>query len=553
MKLAVKLALGFLVVIVLLLINAYLGISKLRELNDIIDVITKQRWPRAQLAMDITNYSGEIGISIRNMVLAQTKEEQLKQKERVLEVRGKLGEIIEKLKETITNPKAKELLQKIIESRVKYVEGQNAIIAFVESGKTEDARTYLQTDLRPVLRAYQESAKALSDFQGELVNVSGREAQETFQLSLKILFGVTILAVILAIIAALFLTRNIVTQIGGEPEYVAEIANKVSGGDLTIDVQIKKNDSVSVLYAMRNMVVKLSKIVTEVRANAETLSSAAEEVSATVQSLSQSTSEQAASVEETSASLEEMGATINQNATNAKQTDSIATKAAKDGLEGGNSVQETVKAMRLIAEKIGIVEDIAYQTNLLALNAAIEAARAGEHGKGFAVVASEVRKLAERSQIAANEISGLAGSSVQIAEKAGSLIQEIVPAINKTADLVQEIAASSEEQSSGVSQLNKAMGQIDQVTQQNASASEELASTAEELSSQAESLKQSMEFFKISDETEHSTFKGKKEVYKKVSNFAHPETTKKPQPVAKKTPVVHPSHTDDNEDDFEKF
>ena len=190
-----------------------------------------------------------------------------------------------------------------------------------------------------------------------------------------------------------------------------------------------------------------------------------------------------------------MGANINQNSDNAKQTNTIATKAANDAVQGGTSVLETVKAMKQIAQKIGIVEDIAYQTNLLALNAAIEAARAGEHGKGFAVVASEVRKLAERSQVAANEISELASSSVQIAETAGKLISEIVPSIQKTSDLVQEISASSAEQSSGVAQINKAITQLDSVTQQNASASEEPASTSEELSGQAEALRLAMTFF----------------------------------------------------------
>jgi len=248
-----------------------------------------------------------------------------------------------------------------------------------------------------------------------------------------------------------------------------------------------------------NTVAKLTEIISEVRRSTDALVSASEEVSSTAQSLSQSSSEQAASVEETSASLEQMNANINQNADNAKQTNAIATKAATDAVQGGNSVLETVKAMQQIAQKIGIVEDIAYQTNLLALNAAIEAARAGEHGKGFAVVASEVRKLAERSQVAANEISELASSSVQIAETAGKLISEIVPSIHKTADLVQEIAASSSEQASGVNQINKAITQLESVTQQNASASEELASTSEELSGQAEALRLAMTFFKLDE------------------------------------------------------
>jgi methyl-accepting chemotaxis protein len=186
----------------------------------------------------------------------------------------------------------------------------------------------------------------------------------------------------------------------------------------------------------------------------------------------------------------------------------MATKAAEQAAEGGEAVRATVTAMKQIAQKIGIIDDIAYQTNLLALNAAIEAARAGEHGKGFAVVAAEVRKLAERSQVAAQEIGTVATGSVELAEKAGTLLSEMVPSIKKTSDLVQEISAASQEQSSGVGQINSAVTQLSQTTQQNASASEELASTAEEMSSQAEQLQQTMAFFKVgSSGTKHSTAK----------------------------------------------
>jgi methyl-accepting chemotaxis protein len=196
-----------------------------------------------------------------------------------------------------------------------------------------------------------------------------------------------------------------------------------------------------------------------------------------------------------------MAAGINQNAENAKITDGIAGKASKEAIEGGEAVKQTVAAMKEIASKIGIIDDIAYQTNMLALNAAIEAARAGEHGKGFAVVAAEVRKLAERSQIAAKEIGDLAGGSVKTAERAGTLIDEIVPGIGRTSDLVQEIAAASQEQSAGVGQINTAMNQMNQITQTNASSSEELAATAEEMTSQAEQLLDLISFFDLGQTT----------------------------------------------------
>jgi methyl-accepting chemotaxis protein len=199
--------------------------------------------------------------------------------------------------------------------------------------------------------------------------------------------------------------------------------------------------------------------------------------------------------------MEQMTSNIRQNADNAQQTEKIALKSATDARDGGKAVSETVAAMKEIAGKISIIEEIARQTNLLALNAAIEAARAGEHGKGFAVVASEVRKLAERSQAAAGEISHLSTTSVEVAERAGEMLTKLVPDIQRTAELVQEISGASNEQNSGAEQINKAIQQLDQVIQQNASASEEMASTAEELSSQAEHLQESIAFFKTGDET----------------------------------------------------
>ncbi|KTS79073.1 chemotaxis protein [Pseudomonas oryzihabitans] len=297
--------------------------------------------------------------------------------------------------------------------------------------------------------------------------------------------------------------RRIVAGINGTLDAIVaplseamDVMAGLSRGDLSLKVTGDYHGQLLELKTSINDTVdKLSQIIGDVREAADALASAAEEVSATSQSMSQASTEQAASVDETSASIEQMSASIAQNTENAKITDGMAGKAAREADEGGQAVGETLVAMKTIADKISIVDDIAYQTNLLALNAAIEAARAGEHGKGFAVVAAEVRKLAERSQVAAQEIGSVAKTSVALAERAGSLLDEIVPSITKTSDLVQEIAAASEEQSSGVNQINSAMTQLNQITQQNASASEQLAATAEEMSGQAEQLQRLMGFF----------------------------------------------------------
>ncbi|WP_186453979.1 nitrate- and nitrite sensing domain-containing protein [Denitratisoma sp. DHT3] len=283
---------------------------------------------------------------------------------------------------------------------------------------------------------------------------------------------------------------------------VQRVMGAMEQGDMTQTItRAYQGDFDTLKLAINNTIAKLSDTISQINTAADALNNAAGQVSATAQSLSQSSSEQAASVEETTASVEQMTASINQNTENAKITDDMASKSAVEAQEGGEAVKETVEAMKQIAGKIGIIDDIAYQTNLLALNAAIEAARAGEHGKGFAVVAAEVRKLAERSQVAAQEIGELAGSSVKMAEKAGTLLDEMVPSIKKTSDLVQEIASASQEQSSGVGQINGAMGQLNKATQQNASASEELAATAEEMGGQASQLQQLMGFFSVDGKT----------------------------------------------------
>jgi methyl-accepting chemotaxis protein len=270
--------------------------------------------------------------------------------------------------------------------------------------------------------------------------------------------------------------------------------------------------------------------------------------------LSQAASEQAAGVEQTSASIEQMTSSIAQNTENAKITDGMASKAAKDASDGGEAVNATVDAMKQIAKKIGIIDDIAAQTNLLALNAAIEAARAGEHGKGFAVVAAEVRKLAERSQVAAQETGEVASSSVELAEKAGRLLAEIVPNIRKTSDLVQEITAASTEQSSGVGQINSAVSQLSQTTQQNASSSEELAATSEEMSNQAEQLQQTMSFFKLD-----SNVRGAASSYvahKSPAGAKKPQAFKpaaKPMTTSQARPAKALASSELDESEFSKF
>jgi len=398
---------------------------------------------------------------------------------------------------TLIDTKDESDFQKMKSDFEQYQKELQSINGLIKAGKQAEALDYIYGPLRKQEQEYSNFLDAITQNKTAAAKATSDRNTQVAEEASRLMITLSWAGLLMAVGLGLFITRIIKKQVGGEPSYATEIAHRVAGGDLSMDVQLASGDTTSMMAAIRDMVGRLNELIGRVIETAGTLVGASEQLSATAQSLSQGASEQAASVEETSASMEEMSASIAQNNENAKVTGDIATRTAGETNEGGKAVKETVAAMKQIAQKIAIIDDIAYQTNLLALNAAIEAGRAGEHGKGFAVVAAEVRKLAERSQVAASEISQLATGSVGLAEKAGSLLETIVPSIQKTSDLVQEIAAASAEQNSGVGQINGAIGQISQATQQNAAASEELASTSEEVSAQAMELQSMMEVFTL--------------------------------------------------------
>jgi len=327
-----------------------------------------------------------------------------------------------------------------------------------------------------------------------MLKTAGQAYDAAADTSRTLFIGITIVALLVAAASAVWLSLTISRGLNS----AGQALQAVAGGDLTRTAEITTQDEIGDLLGHVNtMIERLRSVVTDALSASDNVASGSQQLSSTSEQLSQGATEQASSAEEASASMEQMAANIKQNADNAAQTEQIARQSSKDAEASGVAVERAVEAMRTIAEKISIVQEIARQTDLLALNAAVEAARAGEHGKGFAVVASEVRKLAERSQTAAAEIGAVSSETVKAAQSAGEMLTRLVPDIRRTAELVSEISAACREQDIGASQINEAIQQLDKVTQLNSSASEEMSSTSEELAAQAEELQASISFFRI--------------------------------------------------------
>ncbi|HLX83554.1 MAG TPA: methyl-accepting chemotaxis protein [Terriglobales bacterium] len=493
-KIGARLTLSFGAILLCLIAVGGFGLSWFGRLNSSMSASLLKRYNTVELThRTIENSITNARITFQLFqVTDRDEEKKLNQENDAIsqEISGQVKEI----EQSLSSDQERSLFEVVTQNRDAYKAARQKAKTLLADGKRDQSQAALAHEVVPALAVYRASWEKFIDLQTDAMQQSMRQSQEAYATGRRVAVVIMFLTLGLATLASITVTRGITIPI----QRAVEHAERIAAGDLTKEIEVSNlSETGKLQQAMQAMSTKLSGIIREVREGSSAVASAASQVSASSQSLSQGTSEQAASVEEMSASLEEMNASITQNADNSRQVEQVAAKGATAADESGNAVKQTVEAMKQIAAKISVIEDIAYQTNLLALNAAIEAARAGDQGRGFAVVAVEVRKLAERSQVAAQEIGGLAANSVSVAERSGQLLSDLVPAIKKTAELVQDVAAASTEQSSGVTQINKAMSQVDTVTQRNASSAEELSSTAEELAAQSEQLEQLMMFFRL--------------------------------------------------------
>jgi methyl-accepting chemotaxis protein len=407
--------------------------------------------------------------------------------------------------------KERQLAGKFAADRMKMIkEGLFPAVAAMRDGTLADA-SQLQEHLQALVPAARASVDALQKHQ---VDDAKKEYEQSSSRYVALRSTIVVAIALGALIAALvgfFLVRNVYRQLGGEPEYAAQIVRSIAAGDLTVTVSTTSGDHQSLLFAMKAMRQNLAQTVGEIRQSSDTIATASSQIAAGNLDLSSRTEQQASSLEETASSMEELTRTVKQNAGHARHANELALSASKVALKGNAAVSQVVETMdsmnasaKKIVDIISVIDSIAFQTNILALNAAVEAARAGEQGRGFAVVASEVRNLAQRSAGAAKEIKELISHSVEqteagskLVEQAGATMEDIVESVKRVTDIMSEIAAASQEQHAGIEHVNQAISQMDQVTQQNAALVEEAAAAAESLQDQAGNLAQVISAFKL--------------------------------------------------------
>ncbi|MET0267037.1 MAG: methyl-accepting chemotaxis protein [Duganella sp.] len=492
----------------LLLVIAVISIVMLGRINKGTTNIVENNLPQLEYSNDLINKVNNIAVSLRNMMLTdnvQDREGQLK----LIETNraGTLKDVTE-LERLSVLPQDKEQLTKIAAANARYIQGQLDLIKLILDGTPEESRAYLSGKLRPVLGELKDLVNEKITSQNANAKQAGEDANHTYDSARNLMIVLSVVAIALAALLGYVITVSIT----GPVARALKVANTVAAGDLTSEIQVDTHDELGqLLQALKTMNDQLSDTVSTVRGGTDNIAMAAREVAAGSLDLSSRTEQQASSLEETASSMEELTSTVKQNADNARQAHKLAESASAIAQRGGEVITQVVSTMEQINQSsnkigdiIGVIDGIAFQTNILALNAAVEAARAGEQGRGFAVVATEVRNLAQRSAAAAKEIKTLidessrtVGSGSLLVNEAGSTINELVGSVRRVTDIVSEITAASVEQHAGIEQVNHAITEMDDVTQQNAALVEQSAAAAAAMQSQSQTLAEVVSVFKL--------------------------------------------------------
>ena len=508
LKIGTRLTVGFALVIVLLIILAAIGLTKINAIYADTEVILHDRFVKVSQAQTIENEVNKQLRAIRTALIVPDPamaEKELAKIEASLPV---VAKAIEQLTATVHSERGKAALKELVESRARFKEREIQVVELVKAGKAEEGRNLLVTAILPLQNTYLHAIEEFTQSQADSMEQFGVEAGEMAKGARTLMLLLSAIAVLLAIGIAWLLTRSITRPIAE----AVRVAETVAAGDLTSAIEVRSRDETGqLLTALKAMNESLVRIVDEVRQSSESIATGSNEIATGSTDLSQRTEEQASNLQETAASMEEITATVQRSADSARAATSLAASASAVAAKGGAVVAEVVTTMgdisassRKIADITGVIDGIAFQTNILALNAAVEAARAGEQGRGFAVVAGEVRSLAQRAATAAKEIKALIGESVgrveagaRLVEGAGATMQEIVQNVQQVAQLIAEIGTASDQQSIGIGQISHAVSQLDEVTQQNAALVEESAAAADSLNQQARRLTELVGAFKL--------------------------------------------------------